>query len=104
MMPEQNIESASEDDWLLPFRIVFFSMIVLGVMINFKLFRHVQKEKTGERGRVFQRIMKNFALFQAICWPLVLVPATVLVHELTEKNFQDIFSACSYNVKWKNSN
>ena len=96
MMPEQNIESASEDDWLLPFRIVFVSMIVLGVIINLKLFRHVQKEKTGERGRVFQRIMKNFALFQAIGWPLVVVPATVLVHELTEKNFEDTFSACSY--------
>ena len=49
----QNMDSTSEDDWLLPFRIVFVSMIVLGVVINFKLFRHVQKEKTGERGRVF---------------------------------------------------
>ena len=40
--------------------------------------------------------MKNFALFQAIGWPLVLFPATVLVHALSEKNFEDIFSACSY--------
>ena len=43
--------------------------------------------------------MKKFALFQAIGWPIVLFPATVLVHELSEKNFEDVISACSYEFK-----
>ena len=54
MMQEQNMDRSSEDDWLLPFRIAFVSMIVAGVVINFKLFRHVQKEKPEKGEKYFK--------------------------------------------------
>ena len=63
-MTEMNDEKTSSQLWLLPYRIAFALVIAVGVTINFKLYRNVMKETPGEKGKVFQQIMKNYTRMQ----------------------------------------
>ena len=60
--------------------ILFSLVILLGVIINRKLFKTVANEVTGERGKVFQTILKNYALAQSIGWPLIWIWFVSLGH------------------------
>ena len=45
--------------------------LVIGFMVNYKLFDNVRKETHGDSGKVLQWIVKTYALIQAICVPCV---------------------------------
>ena len=72
MSAETNIQTINIF-WQTIYRIVFFLVIVFGVMINKKLFKLVRNDKPGERGKVFQQILASYAVIQSIGWPFILV-------------------------------
>ena len=45
----------------------------VGVIINIKLYNNVKSEEHQEKGEVIQRIMKMYAIIQAVCWPCVIL-------------------------------
>ena len=59
--------------WLTIYRTVFSLVIIVGVVINKKLFNTVRNETPGERGKVFQQILKSYAVIQSIGWPFITV-------------------------------
>ena len=59
--------------WLTIYRTVFSLVIIFGVVINKKLFNTVRNETPGERGKVFQQILKSYAVIQFIGWPFIWV-------------------------------
>ena len=56
---------------IISYRIAFSSVLLFGVIINRNLYKNVAKESTGERGKVFQGIIKNYSIIQSIGWPLL---------------------------------
>ena len=79
---------------LLIYRIAFSLVMVFGVIINKKLFKNVKEESTGERGKVFQKIMKNYAIIQSIGWPSIW--AWLLGLGILLQNFGPTIPACVY--------
>ena len=69
-MDEANDSNISEFG-LAIYRIVFSIVMIYGIIINKKLYTTIKKQITGERGKVFQKIMKSYALIQAFGWPLI---------------------------------
>ena len=69
-MDEAN-DSNMKEFGLAIYRIVFSIVMIYGIIINKKLYTTIMKQITGERGKVFQKIMKSFALIQAFGWPLI---------------------------------
>ena len=67
---------------LMVFRGTFGLVIAIGAVINYKLFDNVRKEIHGEKGKVLQRVMKNYAIIQAIGWPCISVGLMVLMSVL----------------------
>ena len=57
-------ESEPNENLLIPYRITFASVIATGIMINYKLYENIRKETPGEKGKVFQQIMKRYAKVQ----------------------------------------
>ena len=82
--------------WILiiSYRIAFSSVLVFGVIINRKLYKNVAKETTGERGKVFQRIIKSYSIIQSIGWPLIW--AWMVGFGILSKNYGHEVSACVY--------
>ena len=62
-----NVDAVS----LMVFRGTLALILIIGVMINHKLFNNVRKEIHKDKGKVLQRIMKNYAIIQAIGWPCI---------------------------------
>ena len=70
IMEKANDSNISEFG-LAIYRVVFSIVMIYGVIINKKLYTTIKKQITGERGKVFQKIMKSYALLQAVGWPLI---------------------------------
>ena len=70
IMEKANDSNISEFG-LAIYRIVFSIVMIYGIIINKKLYTTIKKQITGERGKVFQKIMKSYALLQAVGWPLI---------------------------------
>ncbi len=74
MSSNDTVGYPAEYYWELPltlYRIATVLVLVIGVLINYKLFDNTRKERPGEKGKVFQQIMKNYAMIQAISWPVI---------------------------------
>ena len=76
------------------FRASYSLVLVTGVLINYKLFRNLTKEKLGEKGKVLQRIMKNYAITQAFGWPTLGFPSMVLMAVL--RTYGNLINPCIY--------
>ena len=79
---------------LLVYRIVFSLVMVYGVTVNKKLYITIKNQILGERGKVFQQIMKSYAVIQAFGWPFItfwMFGTGVLL-----QNFGKLFSPCVY--------
>ena len=76
------------------FRASYSLVLLTGVLINYKLFRNLTKETLGEKGKVVQRIMKNYAIIQAIGWPLISGALIVLMVLL--QTYGDLLNPCIY--------
>ena len=60
--------------------IVIFSYIVLcliiasiGILICYKVYHNINDEEFKQKGKIIQRILKNYCLVQCVSWPLTLV-------------------------------
>ena len=92
-MDEANDSNISEFG-LAIYRIVFSIVMIYGVTVNKKLYITIKNQILGERGKVFQQIMKSYAVIQAIGWPFItfwMFGTGILL-----QNFGDIFPACVY--------
>ena len=79
---------------LLVYRMVFSIAMIYGVTVNKKLYITIKNQILGERGKVFQQIMKSYAVIQAIGWPFItfwMFGTGILL-----QNFGDIFPPCVY--------
>ena len=47
-------------------------VIIFGILINFKVYRDINIEEFKEKGKVIQRILKNYCEVQCVAWPVVL--------------------------------
>ena len=69
-------------------------VLVTGVLINYKLFCNIKKETPGKKGKVLQRIMKNYAIVQVFGWPFVWLPFLLLM--VSVDYFPNILHPCIY--------
>ena len=76
------------------YRIVFSLVIIYGIIINKKLYTTIKKQITGERGKVFQKIIKSYALIQAFGWPLI--GFWMFGIGIFLQNYEKLFPACVY--------
>ena len=60
--------------------IVIFSYILLcliitstGILIGYKLYHNINDEEFKQKGKVIQRILKNYCIVQCVSWPFTLV-------------------------------
>ena len=55
--------------------IVVINLILsgVGVILNIKFYNIVKREEHQEQGEVIQKIMKMYAIIQAVCWPCVIL-------------------------------
>ena len=53
-------------------------VITLGIIVNAKLYRNVKNEEHLEKGKIVQKIMKDYCLAQCITWPILIVTAFTL--------------------------
>ena len=53
---------------------VFFHLLlpVVGIIINIKLYNNVKNETHQEKGKIIQKVVKTYAIVQAIFWPCVI--------------------------------
>ena len=76
------------------YRILFSLIMIYGIIINKKLYTTIKKQITGERGKVFQKIMKSYALIQAFGWPLI--GFWMFGIGIFLQNYEKLFPACVY--------
>ena len=79
---------------ILVYRIVFSLVMIYGITVNKKLYITIKNQILGERGKVFQQIMKSYAVIQAFGWPFItfwMFGTGILL-----QNFGELFSACVY--------
>ena len=101
MSSNDTVGYSAEYYWELPltlYRIATVLVLVLGVLINYKLFDNTRKERPGEKGKVFQQIMKNYATIQAISWPVIgfaLIGMMMVLHTYGA-DIEYIVSPCIY--------
>lgn len=69
-------------------------VLIIGVLINYKLYCNIKKETPGEKGKVLQRIMKNYSIVQALGWSSVWLPLLVLM--VSVDHFGTLFHPCIY--------
>ena len=67
--------------------VVFLVLSIVGVSINYKLFDNIRKETHQEQGKVIQRIMKTYAIVQAVGWPCVIWTHLVLMMDHASYGF-----------------
>lgn len=60
--------------------IVIFTYIALclvitstGILIGYKLYHNINDEEFRQKGKVIQRILKNYCIVQCIFWPFILI-------------------------------
>ena len=92
-MKEMNDEKTSSQLWLLPYRISFALVVAVGVAINYKLYCNVMKETPGEKGKVFQQIMKNYTRMQVFGFGFVWIWMTALL-SIVSLNYNFMISPC----------
>ena len=68
-------------------------LLVIGVIVNFKLFNNVRKEKHGDSGKALQYIVKTYAIVQAICFPTIFIAYFVFNHVV--ELYGDLFNPCT---------
>ena len=86
-------EKTSTQLWLLPYRITFALVIAVGMVINYKLYRNVMKENPGERGKVFQQMMKNYTRIQVFGWTFIWIWMTTIL-SIMSLNYDFMISPC----------
>ena len=69
-------------------------VLITGVLINYKLYCMIKKETPGEKGKVLQRIMKNYAIVQAVGWTSLYLPLLVLIGSMD--HYGTLFHPCIY--------
>ena len=47
-------------------------VIIIGILINLKVYHDINIEEFKEKGKVIQRILKNYCKVQCVAWPVVL--------------------------------
>ena len=80
--------------WVSIYRIVFSLVMICGIIVNKNLYDTIKKQITGERGKVFQQIMKSYAVIQSIGWPFItfwMIAIGILI-----QNYGQLFPACVY--------
>ena len=80
--------------WISMYRIVFSLVMIWGIIVNKNLYNTIKKQITGERGKVFQQIMKSYAVIQSIGWPFItfwMIGIGILI-----QNYGHLFPACVY--------
>ena len=48
-------------------------IISLGTLINYKVYSNINDEEFKEKGKIIQRIVKNYCMVQCFAWPFILV-------------------------------
>ena len=92
-MMKMDDEKTSTQLWLLPYRITFALVIAVGMAINCKLYRNVMKESPGERGKVFQQMMKNYTRIQVFGWTFIWIWMTTIL-SIMSLNYDSMISPC----------
>ena len=72
---------------------VFTVLFVIGVIVNYKLFNNVRKEKHGDSGKALQYIVKTYALAQTICCPTLFIAYAICIHVV--ELYGGFFNPCS---------
>ena len=93
IMMKMDDEKTSTQLWLLPYRITFALVIAVGMAINYKLYCNVMKETPGEKGKVFQQIMKNYTRMQVFGFGFVWIWMTALL-SIVSLNYNFMISPC----------
>ena len=68
-------------------------LLVIGVIVNYKLFNNVRKEKHGDSGKALQYIVKTYAIYQAICWPTIFIAYAIFIHVV--ELYGELFNPCN---------
>ena len=55
---------------IISYALCYLVIIPLGLVIGWKLYSNIKNEEHKEKGKVIQRIMKNYCLVQCGVWPL----------------------------------
>ena len=92
-MMKMDDEKTSTQLWLLPYRITFALVIAVGMAINYKLYCNVMKESPGERGKVFQQMMKNYTRIQVFGWTFIWIWMTTIL-SIMSLNYDSMISPC----------
>ena len=71
-------------------------ILVLGsvMVVNYKLLASVRKETVGSNGKVFQRIIKNYAIIQVFWCPSLITAKTVL--QMLGTYYGDLINPCVF--------
>ena len=80
--------------WISIYRIVFSLVMICGIIVNKNLYNTIKKQITGEKGKVFQQIMKSYAVIQSIGWPFIafwMIGVGILI-----QNYGQLLPACVY--------
>ena len=64
------MSSAAE---IILFTVCYTIIIPLGLVICIKLYYNLKNEEHKEKGKIIQRILKNYCLLQCVAWPLISV-------------------------------
>ena len=64
------MSSAAE---IILFAVCYTIIIPLGLVICIKLYYNLKNEEHKEKGKIIQRILKNYCLLQCVAWPLISV-------------------------------
>ena len=60
--------------WMLSWHIILCVIFIpFGIQIHKTLFQNIKGEEHHEKGKVIQRIMKNYSVVQCFLWPLSLI-------------------------------
>ena len=58
---------------LFTYVVLCLIIISLGTLINYKVYRNINDEEFKEKGKIIQRIVKNYCIVQCFAWPFILV-------------------------------
>ena len=58
---------------LFAYVVLCLIIITLGTLINYKVYRNINDEEFKEKGKIIQRIVKNYCMVQCFAWPFILV-------------------------------
>ena len=69
---------------MIPFiknAIYYLIVIIPGLIIQIKLYKHIKDEEHGDKGKVIQRILKTYSIVQCVGWPMCFVLRGILFFE-----------------------